>query len=69
MDPQGEPYVVNGVANLGLFEGLLPRLEKHGIRLQPELWRLVTGHRAGPVQLDELENLIRLLSGSGNKPE
>ncbi len=61
-DAQGREYALNGHANAGLFRQMAPRLEKRGLPLPPAMARMVTQHRAGPVQLDELQDLIRTLT-------
>ena len=63
-DAQGHEYALNGHANAGLFRQMAPRLEKRGLPLSPAMARMVTQHRSGPVQLDELQNFIRTLAGT-----
>ena len=63
-DAQGHEYALNGHANADLFRQMAPRLEKRGLPLSPAMARMVTQHRSGPVQLDELQNFIRTLAGT-----
>jgi len=62
VDRQGREYALNGHANAGLFRQMSQRLEKRGLPLPPAMTRMVTQHRSGPVQLDDLQNLIRTLA-------
>lgn len=62
-DNQGNQYALNGHANAGLFRSMTARLEKQGLKLRPALAAMIQQHRAGPVQLDELEELIGAVGG------
>ena len=64
VDRQGREYALNGHANAGLFRQMSQRLKKSGRTLQPSLAQLADQHRSGPVQLDDLQNLIRTLAGN-----
>ena len=58
-DQQGNEYAINGHANVGLFRNMVPRLEKAGVHLSPEIEQFVKEHRSGAVQLKKLRDLIR----------
>lgn len=62
--PQGQQSVVNGRSNAGLFQGMMPHLQKQRVRLEPRLARLVEEHRAGPLPLNDFEALIHTLAGT-----
>ena len=62
-DTDGREFAVNGHGNSGLFARMDAQLKKRGLALQPELSRLTTEHRSGPVALDDLRTLIRTLAG------
>lgn len=61
-DTQGRSAALNGVANAGLFRGLMPTLRKRGITLAADQVSLLETHRSGPIPLDALETLIRRLA-------
>lgn len=61
--PGKEESAVNGVGNYGLFRDLLPALRARGVPLSQEQVRWVGGHSAGPVGLEDLTELIRLIAG------
>lgn len=60
--PQGEDVAVNGVANAGLFKEMATALSKKKVQLTPALSTLVTEHRKGPVELKDLEDIVRALA-------
>ena len=64
VDRQGREYALNGHANADLFRQMSQRLKKSGRTLQLSLAQLADQHRSGPVQLDELQDLIRTLAGT-----
>jgi len=59
----GRLFASNGRQNVGLFTQLDQHLSRKGVRLQPELAARVAAHRAGPVALDDLRELIRTMAG------
>lgn len=61
-DPQGHDFAVNGHANAGLFRDVAPALTKKKVQLTPALSTLVTEHRKGPVELKDLEDIVRALA-------
>ena len=63
-NPEGNLVAVNGHGNAGLFHELAPQLRAKGVPLAPRLAALVEQPTPGPVPLDDLRKLIRLLAGS-----
>lgn len=61
---QGKEYAVNGHGNAGLFRDLEPQLTARGVRLTPRLATLVAEHKSGPLELDQLQEIIRTLAGT-----
>ena len=52
----------NGFGNVGLFRGLDSQLKAKGLRLEPEMQAVVVGSEAGPVSLEQLKRLIRMIA-------
>ena len=63
-NPEGNLVAVNGHGNAGLFHELAPQLRAKGVQLAPRLAALVEQPTPGPVPLDDLRKLIRLIAGS-----
>ena len=63
-DPQGHEFAVNGVGNAGLFKDVAPALTKKNVQLTPALSTLVTEHRKGPIELKDLEDIVRAMAGA-----
>lgn len=61
-DQQGKKLAVNGENNGGLFAAL-KRDSKTRTRLSMSTARTVSGHEAGPVPIEQLEEVIRQLAG------
>jgi hypothetical protein len=64
-DRSGREMAVNGAGNRQLFEGLPAAAEQAGIALTAKQAGLVAKHRGGPVELGELEAMIRSFARSG----
>ncbi len=62
-DKDGKLVAVNGHENVGLFTKLDQQMAGKGIRLPRELSAMIADHRAGPVPLADLEQLIRAVAG------
>lgn len=61
-DGKGGFTAMNGTANARLFDGLA-RSAAQGIALTPAGASLVAKHRKGPIELGQLEDLIRAYAG------
>lgn len=61
--PEKEELAVNEAANYGLFRDLLPALRARGLSLSQEQTRWIEGQAGGPVPLEDLTELIRLIAG------
>lgn len=72
-DRGGRLYAANGAANFGLLRDvrnlLLRPRAKGGVRtpLSPRLSQVVIEHRAGPLPLEQLKGLIRILMRAQEK--
>ncbi len=64
-DSAGRETAVNGQGNLKLFDGIGAGLAKQGLALSPASQQLIETHRAGPIELAELTELIRELVARG----
>ena len=62
-DSQGNRHALNGRGNAGLFRQLKPQLERRRITLPPRLSQLAVEQRAGPLALDDLREMVRLIAG------
>lgn len=62
-DRAGREVAVNGADNFRLFDGLAAANEK-GVALTPRQTSLAAKHRKGPVELAELEAMIRAFAGN-----
>jgi hypothetical protein len=62
-DRQGNSVVANGRNNVGLFTSIMKRTRSKGVALSP-LTAVMTERAAGPVPLNDLQDLIRTLAGT-----
>jgi len=60
--PDGTLQATNGAGNLGLFRGLSQHVQTKGLQLTPEAQALAVRTEAGPVPLEQLKSLIRILA-------
>jgi hypothetical protein len=58
----GKLQATNGAGNLGLFRGLNQHVQTRGLHLTPEAQALATRTEGGPVPLEQLKSLIRILA-------
>jgi hypothetical protein len=58
----GTLQATNGAGNMGLFRGLSQHVQTKGLQLTPEARDLATKTEAGPVPLEQLKSLIRILA-------
>lgn len=63
-DKDGKLTAVNGHENVGLFSELDQQMARKGVKLPRQFAALVAEHRAGPVPLDDLKELIRTIAGA-----
>jgi hypothetical protein len=63
-DRAGREMAVNGMNNARLFDGLAQTAGKQGVALTAQQASLAAKHRQGPVELAELETMIRAFAGS-----
>lgn len=63
-DGKGREVAVNGMNNARLFNGLQETAGKRGVALSAKQASLATKQRQGPVELAELEAMIRAFAGS-----
>ena len=60
----GREVAVNGMNNLKLFDGVPQDAVRQGAPLTAKQASLAAKHRTGPVELGELESMIRAFVGS-----
>jgi hypothetical protein len=63
-DSSGVEYAVNGHGNAGLLKDVEAQLKKQNISLEPQFARMLAATKAGPVELRQLEALIRQVVGA-----
>jgi hypothetical protein len=63
-DRAGREVAVNGMNNLKLFNGVPQDALRQGAPLTAKQASLAAKHRTGPVELGELESMIRVFVGS-----
>ncbi len=61
-DPAGRSVALNGRRNAGLFSALAPQLSAKGVRLSARLQSTIEQPAPGPLALDDLRELIRVLA-------
>jgi hypothetical protein len=63
-DGTGKQIAANGHNNAGLFRELAPQLKSKGVRLSPRLAKTVMQPTPGPIELEDLRELIRQIVGA-----
>jgi hypothetical protein len=63
-DSKGKKSALNGQDNFGLFQNVTSTAPSAMARLSTATSRAVTNHRAGPIQVAQLEEVIRALAGA-----
>lgn len=58
----GKLLATNGFGNAGLFRGLNSQLQAKGLRIAPDIQEMMTKPAAGPVSLEKLKSLIRMIA-------
>lgn len=58
----GTLQATNGAGNMGLFRGLTQHVQAKGMQLTPDAQALAAKTEGGPVPLEELKGLIRILA-------
>ncbi|HYD16620.1 MAG TPA: hypothetical protein VEB03_01305 [Candidatus Nanoarchaeia archaeon] len=60
-DESGTETAVNGIGNAGLFREVPVRVKQRSARISQQALRVAESHRRGPVRLEELEEIVRVL--------
>jgi hypothetical protein len=63
-DEHGKSIATNGYANVGIFSNVETKAVSQKLQLSAAAITLVRMHSRGPVDLDQLENLIRQFAGT-----
>ncbi len=61
-DNKGKLTAMNGYGNVGLFADVSREISAKGIHLSPQLSAKIAEHRAGPMALDDLREIIRAMA-------
>jgi len=65
-DANGNRYVVNGVGNVALFQGLETSAPGLAAQLEEATQQSIAAHRSGPIAYDQFKAIIRALVGPQN---